>query len=218
MKRTLALTAAALAALSLAACNQNQGEDEVAEASAETGVGSNAASNTVQDATGAAVGAASAATLGRITGGYVSNAAEGDMYEIEAANIALQKSKNAQIKELATMIKADHTKAAAEMKTAVGSAGADVQMPTKLDERRQGFLDNLKQAPADQFDKVWLTQQEAAHEESLTLHRTYADAGDNAALKAHAAKSAPIVEKHLEHVRKLDDANAGSNAGGAAAH
>jgi len=206
MKRTLALTAAALAALSLAACNQDQGDDEVAEASAESGVGSNAASNTVQDATGAAVGAASAATLGRTTGGYVSNAAEGDMYEIEAANIALQKSKNAQIKELATMIKADHTKAAAEMKTAVGSAGADVQMPTKLDERRQGFLDNLKQAPADQFDKVWLTQQEAAHEESLTLHRTYADAGDNAALKAHAAKGAPMIRGHLDQARTIENA------------
>ena len=216
MKRTLALTAAAVAALTLAACNQQGGEDEVAEASAESGVGSNAASNTVQDATGAAVGAVSAATAGRTTGGYVSNAAEGDMYEIEAANIALQRSKNAQIKELATMLKTDHTKAAGEMKTAVASAG-DVQLPTKLDERRQGFLDNLKQAPADQFDKVWLTQQEAAHEESLTLHRTYADAGDNAALKAHAAKTAPVIEKHLEHVRKLDDANAGAtNAQGGA--
>ena len=209
MKRTLALTAAALAALTLAACNQQGGEDEVAEASAESGVGSNPASNMAQDAAGAAVGAASAATLGRTTAGYVSNAAEADMYEIQAAEIAMEKSKNAEIKKLATMIKTDHTKAAAEMKTAVGSGGGDVQMPTKLDERRQGMIDNLKQAPADGFDKVYLMQQEAAHEEALTLHRTYADAGDVASLKAHAAKSAPIIEKHLEMVRKLDNADAG---------
>ena len=212
MKRTLALTAAALAALSLAACNQNQGEDEVAEASAETGVGSNPASNLVQDATGAAVGVASAATAGRTTQGYVSNAAEGDLYEVQAAEIAMTKSNSPQIKELAAMIKKDHTAAAAEMMQAVRSA-PDATIPPKLDERRQGFLDNLKQAPADQFDKVWLTQQEAAHEEALTLHRTYADAGDNAALKAHAAKTAPIIEKHLEHVRRLDEANAGSGGG-----
>jgi putative membrane protein len=210
MKRTLALTTAMAAALTLSACNRDAGgEDKVAEASAESGVGSNAASNTVQDATGAAVGAASAATLGRTTEGYVSNAAEGDMYEIQAAELALKMSKNAEIKKLAQMIKDDHTKAAADMKTAVASAQG-VQLPTKLDERRQGFLDNLKQAPADQFDKVWLTQQEAAHEESLTLHRTYADAGDVAALKAHAAKAAPRVEAHLDMVKKLDDANAAS--------
>ena len=205
MKRTLALTAAALAALSLAACNQNQGEDEVAEASAESGVGSNAASNTVQDATGAAVGAVSAATAGRTTQGYVSNAAEGDIYEVQAAEIATSRSKNAAIKELAAMIKKDHSTAAQEMMKAVQSAQG-VTIPGKLDERRQGFLDNLKQAPDDQFDKVWLTQQEAAHEEALTLHRTYADVGDVAALKAHAAKTAPIIEKHLEHVRKLENA------------
>ena len=211
MKRTLALTAAAVAALTLAACNQNQGEDEVANASAESGVGSNAASNTVQDATGAAVGAVSAATAGRTTQGYVSNAAEGDIYEVQAADIATSRSKNPAVKELAAMIKKDHSKAAQEMMEAVRSAQG-VTIPAKLDERRQGFLDNLKQAPADQFDRVWITQQEAAHEESLTLHRTYADAGDNAALKAHAAKTAPIIEKHLEHVRKLDDANAGGGA------
>ncbi len=111
MKRTLALTAAAVAALTLAACNQQGGEDQVAEASAESGVGSNPASNVVQDAAGAAVGTMSAATAGRTTGGYVSNAAEGDMYEIQSAEIAMQRSKNAQIKELATMIKADHTRA-----------------------------------------------------------------------------------------------------------
>ena len=211
MKRTLALTTAIAAALTLSACNREAGgEDEVANASAESGVGSNPASNTVQDAAGAAVGAASAATLGRTTGGYVSNAAEADMYEIQAAEIAMKMSKNAEIKKLATMIKTDHTKAAAEMKTAVGSAGGDIQMPTKLDERRQGMIDNLKQAPADGFDKVYLTQQEAAHEEALTLHRTYADVGDVAALKAHAAKNAPIVEGHLNMVKKLDEANAGS--------
>ena len=208
MKRTLALTAAALAALSLAACNQNQGEDEVAEASAESGVGSNAVSNTVQDATGAAVGAASAATLGRTTQGYVSNAAEGDIYEVQAADIAMSRSNNAAIKELAGMIKKDHSKAAQEMMEAV-KAAPDATIPPKLDERRQGFIDNLKQVPADQFDSVWLTQQEAAHEEALTLHRTYADVGDVAPLKAHAAKTAPIIEKHLEAVRKLDNANAG---------
>ena len=209
MKRTLALTAALAAALAVTACNRDQGGDEVAEASAESGVGSNPVSNTVQDATGAAVGVAAAATAGRTTQGYVSNAAEGDLYEVQAAEIAMSRSNNAAIKELAAMIKKDHSTAAQEMMQAVRSA-PDATIPPKLDERRQGFLDNLKQAPADQFDKVWLTQQEAAHEEALTLHRTYADVGDVAPLKAHAAKTAPIIEKHLEAVRKLDDANAGA--------
>ena len=211
MKRTLALTTAIAAALALAACQDRSGEDTgaVENASAESGVGSNPASNTVQDAAGAAVGAAGAAVAGRTTGGYVTNAAMADMYEIMAAEVAMEKSKNAEIKKLAAMIKKDHTKAAAEMTEAV-KAAPDAKIPPALDERRQGMIDNLKQAPADGFDKVYLTQQEAAHEEALTLHRTYADAGDVAGLKAHAAKNAPIVEGHLNMVKKLDEANAGA--------
>ena len=211
MKRTLALTTAVAAALALAACQDRSGEDTgaVENASAESGVGSNPASNTVQDAAGAAVGAAGAAVAGRTTGGYVTNAAMGDMYEIMAADIAAEKSKNPEIKKLAAMIKKDHS-AAAQAMMAAAKGAPDATIPPALDERRQGLIDNLKQAPADGFDKVWLAQQEAAHEESLTLHRTYADAGDVAPLKAHAAKTAPIVEGHLNMVKKLDDADAGS--------
>jgi putative membrane protein len=203
MKPTLALTAALAAALALSACNR----DQAAETSAESGVGSNPASNTVQDAVGAAVGQTSAATLGANTvGGYVANAAIADMYEIAASKVALERSKNAEIKKAAQMIITDHTKSSTELKTALSGAGvgADVTIPPEMDERRKGMVDNLRQAPADGFDRVYLGQQTAAHQESLTLHRGFAENGDNAALKAHAAKTAPVIEKHLQHVRGLE--------------
>ena len=205
MKKTLMTAAAAVAALSLAACNR----DDVEKTSEETGVGSNPASNMVQDATGAAVGQTSAATLGGHTvGGYVPNAAIADMYEIAASKVALERSQNAEVKKLAQMIIDDHTKSSADLKAALGTANAgDVQIPTEMDERRKGMVDNLRQAPAAGFDKVFLTQQEAAHEEALTLHKTFADNGDNPALKAHAAKTAPVVQGHLDHINKMDDAN-----------
>ena len=213
MKKTFALTAAAVAALTLAACQDRSGEDAgaVENASADTGVGSNPASNTVQDAAGAAVGAAGAAVAGRTTEGFLTNAAIADMYEIEAGRIASERAKSADLKAMGKMLVTDHTKMSSEMKTAAASAGANVTLPTQMDERRQGLIDNLKQAPADGFDQVFIGQQVAAHEESLTLHQTYAENGDNAALKALAAKNRPVIEKHLEHVRKLQGGNAGSN-------
>ena len=57
-------------------------------------------------------------------------------------------------------------------------------------------------APAD-FDQVYLSQQEAAHSETLTLMQGYADNGDDAGLKAAAAKAAPKVQAHLDQVKKL---------------
>jgi putative membrane protein len=211
MKRTLAVTTALAAALALAACQDQKGEDAgaVENASAESGVGSNPASNAVQDAAGAAVGAAGAAVAGRTTEGFVTNAAIADMYEIEAGRIASEKAKSADLKAMGKMLVTDHTKMSADMKAALGSAGANVTLPTQMDERRQGMIDNLKQAPADGFDQVFIGQQVAAHEESLTLHQTYAENGDNAALKALAAKHRPMIEQHLNKVRAMEGKGGG---------
>ena len=221
MKRTLAMSAAFSAALLLAACgekNEVVEDGPVENASSASGVGSNPASNAVQDATSGVVGAASAATLGRTTGGFVTNAAIGDMYEIESSKIAQEKGQNADVKAYAKMMIADHTKMSADLKTAVGST-ADAPIPTAMDERRQGMIDNLRQAPADQFDKVYLAQQVAAHGENVTLHETYAENGDNAAIKAHAAKGLPMIQKHLERARQLEGGAGGqANAGAAGAN
>jgi putative membrane protein len=193
MTRGFYLAAAAAAALSLAACGKKDAE----EANVAT-----PAVNAAQDATAAVVGQTSAATLGANTiQGYVSNAAEGDMYEIEAAKIAQAKSGNADVKALAKMIQADHTAASNAFKPLATAAGQT--LPTKLDERRQGLLDNLNTTPAVQFDKVYLTQQVAAHEEAVTLHRGYADGGEDAGLKGHAAKVLPKIEAHLRKAQEL---------------
>lgn len=192
MKRAYLISAAAIAALTLAACQRQEAENP----------GQSEPVNAAQDAVGAAVGSMSAATLGANTlQGYVSNAAEGDMYEIQAAELAQQKAQNAQVKALAKTIQTDHTQAANEMKPLVQQAAAT--LPDKLDERRQGMLDNLKAASAADFDKVFLDQQVAAHEEAVTLHSGYAENGDNAALKAHAAKVLPKIKMHLERAREL---------------
>src|SRR6185312_14582652 len=99
MKQALFLSAAAVAALSLAACNK-PASTTASDATAAAGAAANttadatgAAVDKAQDATGAAVGATSAATLGsHDTGAFFSNASQSDMYEIEAAKMAQTRS------------------------------------------------------------------------------------------------------------------------------
>lgn len=200
MQRTLMLTAAAIAALSLAACSKkdpaNPGQSEPV--------------NAAQDAVGAAVGQTSAATIGaHDTDGFVSNAGQSDMYEIEAGKMASTKAKSADVKAFGKMMVDQHTAMMTEMKPLVATAGKTP--PTGLDERRQGFLDNLKAASAADFDKVYLTQQVAAHEEALTLMKGYADNGSDAGLKAGAAKAVPKIEEHLAKAKALADKAGAAN-------
>ena len=209
--RLLFLSAAAAASLALVGCgerNEPVEDGPIEAASSGSGVGSNPASNAVQDTASAAVGTVSAATLGRTTEGFVTNATVSNMYEIESGRLAGERAKNPALKSFGQRIVKDHTAMMAEMKAAL-PAGGGVAAPTAMDERRQGMIDNLKQAPAEAFDGVFRAQQVAAHEESLTLHRTYAENGDNAQLKALAAKGAPMIQAHLEMIRAVAEDGAG---------
>jgi putative membrane protein len=107
------------------------------------------------------------------------------------------------------MIKTDHTAAAAALKTAAASAAPDVAPPAELDQRRKGLLDNLKSAGVADFDKVYIDQQVAAHQEAVTLHRGFADNTDAPALAAHARTVLPKIEAHLQKAQEIQAAISG---------
>jgi putative membrane protein len=200
MKHALFLSAAAVAALSLAACNKPASTPTDPSAQNTTPVG--AAVDKAQDATGAAVGAVSANTIGaHDTGAFVSNASQSDMYEIEAAKTAQARTKNPEIKAFAKMMATDH--AATSKKMAPLAAAAGKTPADKLDQRRQGFVDNLKTASDADFDKVYVDQQVAAHKEALDLMTGYAKDGADAGLKDAAAKTAPKVQMHLDKITAI---------------
>ena len=204
MNRALIASAAALAALSLAACSKtNNANNPNASEGAQTGnPGQTQPVNQAQDATGAAVGAVSANTMGSMsTDAFVSNASQSDMYEIQAAKIAEQRSKNHDVQAFAKKMVTDHTKLSNEMKPLIAAAN---QKPSPdLDQRRKGFLDNLKAAPAADFDKTYIDQQVSGHQEALDLMKGYADHGSDAGLKGGAAKAVPTIQEHLDMAKKI---------------
>lgn len=184
---TRAVWIGATCALALAACNQERVADPVDRA---------------QDAASAPVGQMSAATMGsNMVSAYVPNAAMGDMYEIQAADIALERTQNARVRELAQMIKTDHTAASEALQRQAPQAAPDVAVPSSLDQRRQGLIDNLRSASAADFDRVWIDQQIAAHNEALTLHRGFSD--QDSPLAEHARSVVPKIEAHLRQAEAL---------------
>lgn len=200
MKRAFPFAAVAAAALAVAACQKTDSQPNPAE----PGTGADAV-NATQDAVGAAVGATSAATVGQMsTDAFVTNAAISDMYEIQAGEIAQKKGQSADVKAFGKMMVADHTAMSNEMKPLITAAGKTP--PPGLDERRKGMIDNLNAASAAEFDKTYLSQQEAAHSEALTLMQGYADKGDDAGLKGAAGKAVPKIQAHLDRVKQLQAA------------
>ena len=196
----------AASALALSACSKAADEKRAADQTNEP-------ANVAQDAAGAVTGLGTGATGAVSTEAFLRDAAMGDMYEIEAAKMALARSQNSAVKQAAEKIMDDHKAASEKLKALAATNGWT--LPTALDERRKGMLDNLRGASAADFDDRYLDQQTMAHHEALTLFNGYARMGDNAALKGFAAEVAPKLETHAQMVTKLDRGTNADDEGGA---
>jgi putative membrane protein len=134
---------------------------------------------------------------------YVTNAALGDMYEIQSSKMAQSKAKSADVKSFAGIMITDHAATTAALKAALSKAGVPVTPPASLDPRHQAMIQQLEAATPDGFDALYRQQQIAAHQEALQLHQGYAAGGDNPTLVAIASETAPKVQMHLDMLRKM---------------
>lgn len=213
-------TAAALAVLAVAACSKPAEKSASVQAGSANGTADATAAvqakgsdivDKIQDSAAAVVGPISAATAGSLNAkAFVENAAMNDMYETESSKMALTRSKSPGIKKFAQGMITAHAKTTAQLKALVssGKAGEGVTLPTALDNRRQGLIDDLKSASADDFDARYVDQQGASHREAEILMNGYGAAGQNADLKAFAKETAPKVTAHRAMVVALDKKNA----------
>lgn len=165
--------------------------------------------NKAGDMVGGMVGKASAATAGsHDSEAFVMNACIGDLYEVEAGRIAAQRARTDAAREFGMMMVDHHTTATHQMQAALMSSEVARFLPnlkatTQLDNRRQGLLKHLREAPDDGFDKAYLDQQRTAHEEAITLHRGYAENGDNPQLRSVAIGGLPMIERHLRAIERI---------------
>lgn len=139
---------------------------------------------------------------------FAQNAAMSDMYEIQAANIALKKARTEPTREFANMMIADHTKSSQAMKEAISASGQSLAMPTKLDAEHQAMIDRLNGLSGQEFETEYMSQQMAAHRKTLDLLKSYAGGGDVAELRQFAQATIPAVQKHRDWL----DANAPSSS------
>ena len=137
---------------------------------------------------------------------FVEKATLSDMYEIEAAKIALERSQVQAVKDYAQAMLDGHTASSNELKPL--ATAALVTQPTDLDNGFTSQLEQLRTAKAEDFDDNYIDQQTEAHENTLSLLKDFSANGKDAGLQRFATKMAPIVEAHLTQVRALDDSPA----------
>jgi putative membrane protein len=158
-----------------------------------------AVSQSITEKTGvnAAVGAAPS------TQDFVTQAAVSDMFELESSKLAQSIAQDPGIKTFAAKMVKDHTQTSAELKGLISAGKIKAELPKELDSAHKGKLDKLKALKGADFDKQYDSEQEAAHKNAVSLFERYAKGGENAELKAFAAKHLPHLQEHLKLAQEM---------------
>jgi putative membrane protein len=132
---------------------------------------------------------------------FAQKAAGAGLSEVAEANIAVDKTGNADVKEFAQKMITDHTKANDELAKIAQDKGMTLPTePSKRDRAQAGKLQKLSGAA---FDKRYIADQLAAHKQAVALFARESKRGKDADLKQFASQTLPILQHHLEMVQSL---------------
>lgn len=134
--------------------------------------------------------------------GFMMAAAEGGNAEIAASKMAVSMSKNAEVKQFAQQMIAEHTKANNDLKPV--AAKKNVTLPTDINAEHKAMAADMASMSGVGFDKDYMAGQITDHEKTVALLQSQIDSGTDADAKAFATKMLPIVKSHLEMAQKLN--------------
>ena len=193
-------------ALALGACNSQRDRDAAANppAGAETGV-------VPADTTATTSAPAAPAELSDAN--IVALLDHANAADSTAGALAATKATNPEVKQFAKLMMSEHH--------ALRKQGADLAKQLKVTPEppandpvtplAQQETQALQSAPKGaEFDKTYIDQEVAAHQAVLDLLNQAHDQADNAQLKALIEKAKPVIEKHLDQAKQLQQKLQGS--------
>lgn len=126
---------------------------------------------------------------------FIKHAAKGNMMEVQMAEMAQQQAKSDDVKKVAEKIKGDHSDANKELMDLAEKKGVTLPKEAPKMEKMSG----------DNFDKEYLMAMKKDHEKDIAMFEKEANdsgSGEDADVKAWAAKTLPTLKEHLSMVNE----------------
>lgn len=166
-----------------------------------------AATGSSSSGSGTTSGTGANAKVARADSKMMTDLAEANIAEIETGKLALDKTKNDQIKTFAQQMIDDHTSAQKDLQTLAQSKG--VKLPAGTDLEHKAMATALKALSGNTFDNQYVKRAGVGdHERTIKLLQKVQKDGQDADMKALAAKMLPTVQQHLQMAQQLAAASA----------
>ena len=191
-------------ALGTAAAQSNGMNSQQPSANASTGMNSPSSMNSM--ATMNMNGAASPQDKE-----FLKEAGQGNVFELQTAQLALQKSSSADVKDFAQMIITDHTRMQSDMKPIAAEAG--VTPPTGLSGKEKDNYKKLQALSGDAFDKEYIAMMVKDHAHDSKAFGNEATSGQLPDEKKAAMTNKPTIDEHLQKAQALAQAHGVTDTG-----
>ncbi len=146
-------------------------------------------------------GTHAAASVPKADHSFATKAARAGLAEVAAAQIALQKSSNQDVKNFAQRMVDDHTKANDQLKSIASQEG--IKLPTSPSSADQKKAEALQKLSGNAFDRRYVSDQITAHKEAVSLFTTESKSGKDSSLQSFAAQTLPILQDHYRMVQSI---------------
>jgi len=133
---------------------------------------------------------------------FMMDAAHANLAEIRMGEVVAQRATSPDVKSLAQMTAADHTRTQAELAQIAQKMG--MTLPTELHPHHRALMDGMSKLSGMEFEMAYVKGQVAGHAMMVDMLRMYDKMGKNRDLEAYAEKGLPVVERHYEMARQLD--------------
>lgn len=134
---------------------------------------------------------------------FLEEAAYGGLYEVELAKYVQQNAQNQRVRNFASMMVKDHSKANDELKAL--AAQKNVTVPTALDEDHLKKVNNMREKRGADLDREYMKEMVDDHEKDVDKYKKQAEQGNDSDIKAFAAKTLPILLMHQDSAKKIRD-------------
>ena len=134
---------------------------------------------------------------------FMISAADGNMFEIKAGELATQKAVVDSVKAYGHHMVMDHSMASQELMAL--AAKKNVTLPTELSFAKQLKIDSLINTSGIEFDKLYMTMMVASHVETIKLFETEAAKGMDQEVQSFALGKLPNLTHHLEKAKAVKE-------------
>ncbi len=132
---------------------------------------------------------------------FVAQAATSGKAEVLLGQLARQRATSAEVKQYAERMVRDHTEANDQLPALAKARG--IALPATTTPAQQQMHDGMDKLDRAEFDQLYLSRMLGDHRKAVALFQKQARSGEDAALKAFAAKTLPTLQAHLKMAATL---------------